>query len=390
MADKRKKVALIIEAIRWHEREVMRGIAKYARSKTDWVVFHLDKIDNYYNFNPARIQHYLRTLIDWKVDGVITRYPEEFAPLKEKGIPVISTKQLQKNESTFVVDNRQVGIMGAEYFLARCFKHFGFCGFEDIFWSDVRNKIFTEKVNAAGFDVASYKILRDKKLFSWDLGQKMLADWLLSLPKPVAIMACNDDCAEHVLDAAKSAGIYVPEQMAVLGVSNDDIVCEFTDPPLSSIVFNSQQAGYNAAVLLEQLMAGKKPSCTTIQIKPVRVIERRSTDFLAVEDKAIAQAVDYIRKNSSDIIQVEKIAEHVGLSLRVLQSRFHEVMGFTLRDELRRARLDYIISLLLDTSLSIDNIASMTGYSTTYNLIRFFKDEMGVSPGQYRKANLGV
>jgi LacI family transcriptional regulator len=280
--------------------------------------------------------------------------------------------------------------MGAEYFLARCFKHFGFCGFEDVFWSEVRSQVFTNRITSAGFSVSNYRIMRDRKQFSWESGQKMLADWLLSLPKPAAVMACNDDCADHVLEAAKLAGIYVPEQLAVLGVSNDDLVCEFSDPPLSSIVFNSQQAGYNTAVLLDQLMAHKKPTSTIIDVKPIRVIERRSTDFLAIEDKAVVQAVDYIKKNSSNIVQVEAVAEHVGVSLRVLQNRFHEVMGFTLREELRRARLEHITSLLLDTNLSVEQIAAMSGYSTTYNLIRFFKDETGLSPGQFRKANLGA
>ncbi len=203
-------------------------------------------------------------------------------------------------------------------------------------------------------------------------------------------MACNDDCAEHVLEAAKFAGLYVPEQVAVLGVSNDELICEFSDPSLSSVVLNGQQAGYEAAVLLDQLMAGVKPSNSIINIKPLEVVNRRSTDFLAVEDKTIAEALAYIRRNSSDIIQVEKVAEQVGLSLRVLQSRFREVMGFTLREELNRARLNRITALLLDTKMSIEQIAVMTGYSTTYNMIRFFQGQMNTSPGQYRRSHFRI
>jgi LacI family transcriptional regulator len=389
MADKRKKVALIIEAIRGHERDVMRGIAKYARTCGDWV-FYLDKLDPYYHFNPAQVKNYISKLLEWGVNGVITRYPEEFAAIKDAGIPMISLKQLGTNENTFIVDNTQIGIMGAKYFIDRCFKHYGFSGFEDMFWSDIRCQAFCKVIKESGHSISIHEPPKKSVPFSWEKSQKLLSKWLTSLPKPVAVMTCNDDCAEHVLEAAKSAGLYVPEQVAILGVSNDELICEFSDPSLSSIALNSQQAGYDTGILLNQLMTGIKPSSSVINVKPIQVVSRRSTDFLAVEDEAIAQALAYIRRNSSDIIQVESVAEHVGVSLRVLQSRFKEIMGFTLRDELRRARLNRITALLLDTRLSIEQIAAMAGYSTTYNMIRFFRAEMGTSPGQYRKAHFGM
>jgi LacI family transcriptional regulator len=280
--------------------------------------------------------------------------------------------------------------MGAKYFLERCFKHYGFCGFEDMVWSDIRCDAFSKVINENGYSISVYEPVKTKVPFSWKKSQKLLSEWLISLPKPVAVMACNDDCAEHVLEAAKFAGLYVPEEVAVLGVSNDELICEFSDPPLSSIVLNGQQAGYEAAILLEQLMVGIKPSDSIINVKPLEIVNRRSTDFLAVEDKTIADVLAYIRRNSSDIIQVEKVAEQAGLSLRVLQSRFKEVMGFTLREELKRARINRITALLLDTKLSIEQISMMTGYSTTYNMIRFFQGEMGTSPGHYRKTHIGI
>lgn len=387
--DKRKKVALIIEAIRGHEREVMQGIAEYARIRGRWI-FYLNKMDPYYHFNSTKIKSYITQLLDWGVNGVITRYPEEFAALKDKGIPMFSLKQLGTSENTFVIDNKQIGVMGARYFIERCFKHYGFCGFEGMFWSDIRCQAFSETIAASQYSVSIYKPQRSRCPFSWELEQKTLAEWLISLPKPVAVMACNDDSAAHVLEAAKIAGLYVPEEIAVLGVGNDELICKFSDPPLSSIVLNSQQAGYEAAGILDQLMSGMKPSCSTVNVKPTQVASRRSTDFLAVEDKIIAESLAYIRRNSSSIIQVERIAEQVGLSLRVLQSRFRKNMGFTLREEIRRARLNHIVTLLLNSNLSIEDVAMMSGYSTTYNMIRFFKSETGTSPGQYRKSHLGI
>ncbi|MEN6385904.1 MAG: DNA-binding transcriptional regulator [Phycisphaerales bacterium] len=388
MADKRKKVALIIEAIRGHEREVVLGIANYARVSGNWV-FYLDKLDPYYHFNPTQVRHYIAQLMDWGVEGVITRYPEEFALLKKKGIPMVSVKQARTGENTFAINNEHIGIMGAKYFLEKCFKHYGFCGFEDMFWSDIRCTAFSKVIKDNGCSISIYGPSKKRMSFSWEKAQKMLAEWLVSLPKPVAVMACNDDCAEHVLEAAKFAGLYVPEDVAVLGVSNDELICEFSDPPLSSIILNGQQAGYEAAALLDNLMAGIQPVDSVINVKPIEVVGRRSTDFLAVEDKTIAEVLAYIRRNSTDIIQVEKIAEQVGVSLRVLQSRFRQVMGFTLREELNRARLNRINALLLDTKRSIEQIADMTGYSTTYNMIRFFQKQMGTSPGQYRKLHSG-
>jgi LacI family transcriptional regulator len=275
--------------------------------------------------------------------------------------------------------------MAAKHLMERGFASFGFCGLEEMFWSKARCRGFSEEVIKNGFSVSFYEQPKSLSNLSWDIEQHAITQWLTSLRRPVGIMACNDDRAEHVAEGCKQAGLNVPEDVAIIGVDNDEFVCEFADPPLSSVALNSEKAGFEAAELLDEIMNGQTVAEKTILVKPTHIVVRQSTDILAIADEDVAKALAYIRKNSRNILQVEDIAGQVGISVRILQSRFQAVLGRTIRDELKKVRINEITALLRDTNMTVSQIAYQLGYSSDHNLARFFRAETKMSPVEYRR-----
>ncbi len=181
------------------------------------------------------------------------------------------------------------------------------------------------------------------------------------------------------------AGLHVPEQVAIVGVDNDELVCELSDPPLSSVALNVERGGYEAAEMLDKLMAGKESIKKDIIVEPMHVVTRQSTDILAVEDPEVADAMRFIRRHSKRIIQVSDVVDSVGLSRRVLQQRFRRIFGRSIYDEIKRCRLEQIVLVLAETDLSISQIASAFGYAGIEKLSRYFQREKGMTPLAYRK-----
>ena len=174
----------------------------------------------------------------------------------------------------------EIGRVGAEYLLNRGFRHFAYCGFDDMRWSRERGEGFRDRVKEAGFETSVYVQPKSKSNRSWEKEQSFVVDWLRLLPKPVALMVCNDDRGQYVMEACKTAGLHVPEELAIIGVDNDELICDLTDPPLSSVSINTEMAGYEAAELMEKLMAGEKMAGKIITVEPTHVVTRKSTDIL--------------------------------------------------------------------------------------------------------------
>ena len=384
----RKKVAVLIEAIRGHERHLMLGIAKYARIKNNWV-FYLDKEDPFYKDFSSGKHNIKEKLENWGVSGIITRHPDMVEELSQKGIPVVIVKEIPEVKvgwNSINIDNDAIGKMAAQHLLERGFRNFGFCGLDDeFFWSKKRGESFGKTVISAGAKISYYKQPKPLEKLSWEFEQNVLADWIKSLPKPIGIMACNDDRAEHVMEACKSIQVNVPEDVAVIGVDNDELICEFSNPPLSSVSLNSEQAGFESAEVLDLMMMKKSTSKKRIIVLPTQVATRQSTDVLAIEDREVARAIAYIRERSHMDISAESVSEYIGLSLRVLQKRFRKAIDWSMRDELKRARMTRIKQMLLETNMTISQIADVLGYASNHNMSRFFKKECKSSPQAFRK-----
>jgi len=276
--------------------------------------------------------------------------------------------------------------MGAEHFLERGFKHFAFCGFSDRLWSVRRGEGFRRRAGEAGLETQMYETPEARSERLWSKEHESIARWLRSLPKPVGILACTDYRGQHVIEGCRLAGLHIPEEVAVIGVCNDDIICSLCDPPLSSIVLNVEKAGYEAAEILDKMMSGQKiRQNTTITIEPVYAMTRQSTDILAIEDPEVAQALRFLRHNSQRAIHVSDIVAVTSLSRRALEQRFRRAIGRSINQEIRRVRVEWVARALAETNRTVAQIAMDLGYPGVDHIARYFRAERGLSPVAFRK-----
>lgn len=371
----------------------MRGIARYASLFGPWTFYHrrsfyLDK-----SFSPLARKAELEHLKKWGADGIIAR---EFSvdtrqEVLSLDIPAIlstvydSCLETRPNVGNIYVDNVSIGAMAAEHLLERGFRHFAFCGLNDFFWSQQRQQGFSDRLKKSGFSVLSYAQPKTRSKQLWESEQPVLSQWLRSLPKPVGLMACIDERAQDVIGACKEPAIHIPEEIALVSGDNDELICELSNPQLSSVAINAEQVGYQAAQLLDTLMLGNKTKNRTITVQPTHVITRRSTDSLALPDKETALALRYIRANIRNPLQVVDVADHVAMTRQGLNIRFRKNLGRSIHDEIIRTRVQYICRMLIETTMTISEIARLAGQMELKQLSRMFRRETGLSPLQYRK-----
>ncbi len=284
-------------------------------------------------------------------------------------------------------NSETAGKLAAEYYLDKGFKEFAYCGVDQkgFYWSQIRSKAFYERLTEAGFQAHVYKQPNLKMELSEKIEKMFIADWLKSLPIPVGLMACNDNRGRQVLEACRVAGLRVPEDVAILGVDNDEVICTLCYPALSSVNFNTEKAGYDTAEMLDKMIAGKKINPSRIVVEPTHIVSRQSTDTLAMADEEVAKALRYIRENVQHKILIDEVVNATTTSRRQLQERFQKIIGHSILDEIKRAHADHIAHMLRETNMSLSRIASTLGFSSIYNLSRFFRQEKGVNASTYRK-----
>ena len=378
------KIILLIAPARAFDRGLLQGIARYANEYGPWTFYR----------EPPHYQ-----AIDWKekvsdrlrsgqIDAIIMREPERIDEIIRCGVPGICAPVTRPSIEGFVnivVDNDAVGRMGADHLIQCGFRHFAYCGFQGIYWSVKRGEAFHRRIAEAGFPCHTYEPPETKgKQALWEKEGPSLVEWLRSLPKPVGIMACNDDRSQHVLDACYAARVHVPSEVAIIGVDNDEFICRLANPPLSSICLNPERLGYRAAQLLDRVMAEKADCEATVIGAPTHAIARSSTDILLVEDKEMARAVQFIREQSGRPLQVDDVAAAVGMSRRTLQHRFSQALGRSVHSQILRERVNRITRLLAETDLTIAQIAEELSFSSPKQLDRVFTKFQGMPPTAYR------
>ncbi|MBE0536292.1 MAG: DNA-binding transcriptional regulator [Phycisphaerae bacterium] len=382
---KEPRVILLIVPARAFDRALLRGIARYANEHGPWTFLR----------EPA---HYrpigwkkkvLDRLHSGQVDGLIMREPERIEDILKMHIPGICAPVTQRTVDgmiNVVIDNEAVGRMGAEHLLERGFRHFAYCGFEGIYWSEKRCQGFASRIRQAGFKVDVYAQPRSRDIQGlWEMEQPVLADWLQGLPKPVGLMTCNDDRSQHVSETCHAARLHVPNDIAIIGVDNDEFVCEMANPPLSSVCLNAEAIGYRAAATLHEVIAGRAVEDTTIIGGPTYIVARKSTDIMLIDDAVIARALRHIRQSTHEPIQVIDVAEVLAISRRSLEQRFRRVVGRSVHEQILYERVDRIMRLLLETRISISQIAHILNFSSTKQLDRVFSRYTGMNPSEYRK-----
>ncbi|MEN6425155.1 MAG: DNA-binding transcriptional regulator [Phycisphaerales bacterium] len=380
-----RNVMLLVEKSRAYGRALLRGVARYATIHGPWLL-HMEP--EFYRLSHRQSKEWMKEL---RTDGVIAHLADVriIESIIELGIPAViaGIREPVANAHALVTDNDGIGRMAVDYFLDRGFRRFAYCGLDGMYWSTQRGEIFGRKAAEAGCEIAVYEQPKGKRPRTDEEEMSMIATWLQSLPKPTALLACNDDRSKQVLAACKVAGLQVPDEIAILGIDNDELVCEIGYPRLSSIALSVEAAGYTAAALLEKLIAGERVGKTKeqVMVSPLHVVERQSTDVLATEDREIAAALRFIREHVREGIQVEDVAEATALSRRALQQRFRRVLGRSIHDEIKHSRIDHMARMLVSTNLPIGEIARLLQSTEMKNIARYFRQRTGLTPLQYRK-----
>jgi LacI family transcriptional regulator len=377
-------VALLVETSTIFGRRLLRGIGIYIRENGPWSVY----LEQRSIYDPAP-----PWLKDWDGNGILSRaaYPEIAQLVLRTGIPAVDLQEqvLGLGLPRIINDNEAIGRLAARHLMDRGFTHFGFIGHPGIGWSAGRREGFFRAAAAAGHSCHEYlgsgKTMRRYHQRSWEKEMDDVARWVGALPKPVGIMACNDFRAVQLLDACRRAGVAVPEQAALIGVDDEKVACEMCNPPLSSVVPNALQIGYEAAAMLDSMMRGRKPHGRELLVPPSGIAERQSTGLMAITDPLVAEAMQLIRRHACDGINVDDLLRHLNVSRSALQRRFQKVLERTIHDVILTERLRKVKELLTETDLSLPIIADRSGFTHSEYLSTVFKQQTGKTISEYRR-----
>lgn len=367
---------------------MLKGIMKYAQDMSEhWVICKMP---------PSYKREFgLRRVVSmaeaWRADVVIGQFdPDENLSLfQRKGIVVLAQDYISpfRTVPNITANYHLMGQMAAERFMSRGFENFAFFGNNGMCWSDGRRDGFRDRLVQAGFGNRVYIYDRERVSNLWYYNQAWLHDWLQSLPKPVAIMACDDNQASILMEACNSIGIRVPFDAAIIGVDNDEILCSMSDPTLSSIDVDIERGGYEAAQMAAQMVRNPHYKWHDIVLQPLSIITRGSSSVIATQDKAIHDALQYINDNIDHKILVSDVLEHVPMSRRLLEQRFLKATGITIYQYITNLRINRFAQLLLESKDSIADIAARMDEPDPKSLSRRFVAIKGCTPSAFRKRN---
>jgi LacI family transcriptional regulator len=379
-ASPRPQVALLIETSNAYSRGLLQGIRTYMREGANWEIHFTEQGRG--DVPPPWFHN-------WHGHGIIARIEnsqiEEAVAATKLPVVNVSSNTVKRNFPTVASDSDAVCAVAAEHLLERGFHLFGYCGDVRFDWSLRHEQNFRKHLRDAGFDVRVFDSeIGDAE--DWPREHSKLINWLLDLPKPIGIFACYDIRGQQLLDVCRQAGIRVPDELAVIGHHNDELLCELCDPPLSSIIPNARRAGYEAAELLDRIMQGQQIRNETRLVAPIGVFARKSTEAIAVSDTEIAQAMRFIRDHACEGIGVEDVLKVVPISRTVLERRFQKFLRRSPYEEILRLRLERVKQLLTITDLSIAQIADQVGFSGVEYLSAMFKRKLGISPREFRRS----
>ncbi|MEN9361966.1 MAG: hypothetical protein RL095_3501 [Verrucomicrobiota bacterium] len=382
-----RHILLLIEATRAYGRSICHGIAEYARLREDWILMPHER----------PVSHELPQWIrKGEIDGVIAYIPsrEISRKLQALKVPVVDVqgKGYSSSIPVFDTDPDAVGRLAVNFLRNAGFKNLAFCGYPGIFFSDRREAAVARLVGED--DLAVYHPPHEIALPDWRQQERGameyesdLCHWLQSLPKPVAILACNDIRGQQIINACRSAGIAAPGEVAVLGIDDDDMICELCRPTLSSIAPNTYAIGWQAASTLADMLDGKAVFSGLRNIPPLRIVERQSTDIVPSLHPVIIQATRMIRNRACQGLSVEQICAQLKCSRSTLDALFARHLGRSVSSEILRVRLTRAKQLLLEGQRPLAEIARDCGFLSSAYFCRFFKRETGQTPAAFRDAS---
>jgi len=381
------RVALLIESSRNYGRGILQGIARYARAHGPWSCFTQER--ELHSGMPEWLKN-------WQGEGIIARIEDRRMAVRllDLGVPVVDVLGQIRDERMvgFDTDANAVAKLAADFFLQAGFQQFAYCGYKGVHFSDKRGAAFAAYLETQGKSVLEVPSEAGLAGFSHIQAmeqhgisaQKQIAHWLKAQSRPLAVFACNDVRAQQLLNACRENGIRVPEDVSVMGVDNDDVLCSLCDPPLTSIEPDTDTLGYQAAATLERMMAGKSPERFFTSVPPLRMAERSSTDIIALSDPVMVEALRFIRNEVGSGIAVKDVLTHVSRSRTDLENRFRQSLNCTVHEEIARRRMTLVARLLRETDLPLRDVATKAGFTTAAHLCRLFRLHHGVTPTQFR------
>lgn len=384
-----RHIALLVPASGGYGRGLCQGVASYALERDDLLIFPYER---------AEFMKFPAWLKKGHIDGIIgfVTNPDLGRQIKALGVPIVDVQGEGNCPGIPVIDTDPVVVakLAADFFVKAGFIHYAFCGYPGIFFSDRRSDAFSENLAARGVAVHAYQpppkvAIHIRTQFKEMRGleyEPALAAWLARLPKPVAILACNDIRGQQVINACRDLGIAMPTDVSVMGVDNDEIHCRLCRPTMSSIAPDAEGIGSMAADMLVRILNGESVEPGMYRHPPLRVVERQSTDVTTAQDPVVMSASRIIRDRACKGISVEQVCELAGCSRSTLDSLFRKHLGRSVAGEMTRIRLSRAMRLLENTNQTVEEVARACGFLSATYFCRFFKRETGSSPALHRSS----
>lgn len=377
-------VAVLIESDREYARGLLKGINRFALERGNWTI----------SFEVRDLEAPLpRWLAGWKGDGVLARINDGASArvLRQLKIPVLDLRGAVADSGVpFIgVNNDKIVHRVVEHLRSLGLSHFAFYARprgENRF-QDQRCDFFVRDVRAAGYECDVFDFPQETgTAVDWDAWHVATIQWLRSLPKPVGIMAPHDPCGHQLLVACHEAGIAVPAEVAVASVDNDALICNMGRPTLTSIDVASEQIGYQAAWVLDQIMRGRTMvgKDGVVELDPGEIIPRESTRVIGTVDPVALQALAFIRDHADKGITVQDVLAHVGASQRGLERKLKAAIGRTPNQEIARIRIDLAKQLLATTDLPLQAVCNRCGFGSYKYFSDVFLKSTGQRPSNFR------
>ena len=384
-------VALFLQGVRHYERELLRGISDYANLHGPWRFY---RNVSYLSGEEMGAAELVRL---WRPDAIIAREssPHRFDEILDGTLPTVYSPTTERREGmpNIVVHDTAAGGLAADHLVESGFRHFAYCGVNAFFWSRLRGGGFAARLEGHGHEARIFASDSGREFFVWNPGHRRLLEWLRLLPKPVGIFCCTDDFTQLVQEACMAAGLGIPDDVALIGVGNDESICELARVSQSSVRLNIRRGGYDAARHLAGLLhdrQARRRKVEDIVIEPLGVVARPSSDAAETHDTEVAKAISFIRDQVNFPTEVDDVVREVNLSRRRLYDRFREATGKSISAYIRDRRLEHFARQLLETNLTVSGIAYAMGYESDTNVARLFKKHFGTTPVAYRRKHAGA
>lgn len=378
------KILLLTDFSSGYSRSLLESVVRYARTFGPWAFYRMPL---YFRelYGDEGVVEWAKK---WGADAIIAQLTDvDLTVLNQLNVPIIvqNYKERYPGISNLTGDYFGTGLMAADFFLRKGYKSFAYYGFMDTVWMRERGEGFKKALTNKGYKVYAFDNREQIPAEKWSFDAERVSKWLLNLPKPIALFACDDYYALQITEVCKMYEISIPNEIAVLGVDNDKLLCNISDPELSSIELDIENGGYEVGRILHQFIEKKSLSPVDIIIKPLRIIARGSTERFAVSDKYIEQILHYIDKNYQNPLSVDDLIQQIPLSRRVFEKKFKAETGMSVYQYLQELRTERFASLLITTDLPLVEAAANAGFTDYKNISRLFVKIKAMTPLQYRK-----